>query len=266
VRAVDDAAQSILDALQADGQAGETIVVVTGDHGETLYENGHGQGHGDHLFGDEGTHVPLVVVDPRQPGGRRERSIVRDVDIAPTLYALAGVAPPGDLDGRSLAPALAGTELAPATAYGETELWFTEDIPGLPSDLRLPYPDIAHLTEVDTRHGDELVLQAGMRPLTVVAKHRMARDDRWKLIYAPTRAGVRWMLFDTRDDPGETRDVAAAHPEVLARLQGDLWAWMRADPEMTERAGYLVPREGNPVAAEHATDGLVRLEDRPVGK
>jgi hypothetical protein len=105
-----------------------------------------------------------------------------------------------------------------------------------------------------------------MRPLTIVAKHRMARDDRWKVIYAPTRAGARWMLFDTKDDPGETRDVAAAHPDALARLQGDLWAWMRADPEMTERAGYLVPREGTPATALRTAEGLVRLEDRASSK
>ena len=65
VTAIDDAAQRVLDALEADGIAKNTIVVVTGDHGETLYNHGHGQGHGDHLFGDEGTHVPLVVFDPR---------------------------------------------------------------------------------------------------------------------------------------------------------------------------------------------------------
>ena len=65
-----------------------------------------------------------------------------------------------------------------ARAYAETGLWFTEDIPGLPSELRLPYPGIARLTEVDTQHGDELVLQKAMRPLTLVAKHRMVRDER----------------------------------------------------------------------------------------
>jgi arylsulfatase A-like enzyme len=261
VRAVDDAAQSILNAVEADGQAPKTIVVVTSDHGETLYDNGHGLGHGDHLFGDEGTHVPLVIVDPRRAGARRERTVARDVDIAPTLYALTGVAPPGDLDGRSLAPAFAGEALGPASAVAETELWFTEDIPALPPELRLPYPDIARLTEVDTQHGDELVLRSDMRALTIVAKHRMVRDDRWKLLYVPARTGVRWMLYDTRDDPAETRDVAASHPEVLARLQGELWAWMRADPEMTERGGYLVPREASAASAARGARGLVRLED-----
>ncbi|HEY4014391.1 MAG TPA: sulfatase [Polyangiaceae bacterium] len=260
VLAIDDAAQSILDALESDGIADDTIVVVTADHGETLYDHGHGQGHGDHLFGDEGTHVPLVVVDPRHPRAAREDAIVRDVDIAPTLYALTGVSPPADLDGRSLVPALDGQPLPPALAYAETELWFTEEIPGLPSELRLPYPGIARLTEVDTQHGDQVVLEREMRPLTIMARHRMVRDERWKLIYVPTRRGVRWMLYDTRDDPGEVQDVAAAHPDVVARLQGELWLWMRRDPSMTERGGYLVPRE----VGEHGLGddlGLVRLGD-----
>jgi arylsulfatase A-like enzyme len=260
VAAIDDAAQKIVDAIAADGIARNTVIVVTADHGETLYDHDHGAGHGDHLFGDEGTHVPLIVVDPRDPTPRRETAIVRDVDLAPTLYALTGVAPPGDLDGRSLVPALQGAALAPQRAYAETGLWFTEEIPGLPAELRLPYPGIARLTEVDTLHGSELVLQKAVRPLTVVAKHRMLRDERYKLVYVPTRTGVRWMLFDTQSDPGETVDVAAAHPDVVARMQGELWAWMRLDADMTDRGGYLVPRDPRVKTSVDADVGLVRLE------
>ena len=260
VSAIDDAAQSILDAMASDGIAKKTVVLVTADHGETLYDHGHGAGHGDHLFGDEGTHVPLVVVDPREGAPHREAGIVRDVDLAPTVYALTGVAPPGDLDGRSLAPALKGAPLAPQRAYAETGLWFTEDIAGLPAEMRMPYPGIARLTEVDTQHGDELVLQKAMRPLTIVAKHRMVRDERWKLVYVPARTGVRWLLFDTQTDPGETEDVAAAHPDVLARLQGELWSWMRLDGDMTERGGYLVPRDARVRSSGDGDVGLVRLE------
>jgi arylsulfatase A-like enzyme len=264
VGAIDDAAQRILDALRTDGIGKKTIVVVTGDHGETLYEHGHGQGHGDHLFGDEGTHVPLVIVDPRANATvtpRRETAIARDVDLAPTLYALTGVVPPPDLDGRSLVPALEGKPLTPVLAYAETGLWFTEEIPGLPDELRLPYPGIARLTEVDTQHGDELVLQSALRPLTIVAKHRMVRDDRYKLIYAPARGGVRWLLFDTREDPGEEHDVAADHPEIVARLQAELWAWMRRDAAMTERSGYLVPRQRDGGHAPTPVDVGIRLDD-----
>jgi hypothetical protein len=71
---------------------------------------------------------------------------------------------------------------------------------------------------------------------------------------------VRWLLFDTQADPGETVDVAAAHPDVLARLQGELWSWMRLDGDMTERGGYLVPRDARVRSAGDGDVGLVRLE------
>jgi arylsulfatase A-like enzyme len=266
VAAIDDAAAKLLDAVQSRGLGDRTIVVVTADHGETLYDHDHGQGHGDHLFGDEGTHVPLIIVDPRHKTARHEASIVRDVDLAPTLYELTGVAPPQDLDGRSLVPALDGPSgkgaLSPALAYAETGLWFTEEIPALPAALRLPYPGITGLTEIDPAHGDEVVLQKGVRPLTIVAKHRMVRDDRWKLVYAPTRSGPRYMLYDTQSDPAESKEVSAENPDVLKAMQKELWAWMLRDPDMVERGGYLVPRDVRSLGAEGDAAGL-RLSDLP---
>jgi arylsulfatase A-like enzyme len=250
VASIDAAAARVLAAL--DGVTGPTIIVLAADHGETLYEGEHGQGHGDHLFGDEGTHIPFVVVDPSRPHGTRTSAIVRDVDLAPTLYELAGVEPPADLDGRSLVPALDGKELPPALAFAETGLWFTEEIPGLPSYLRLPYPGIARMTEVDPAHGDELVLRRDVRPLTLVAKHRMVRDDRFKLVYAPSRMGAKYMLFDTVADPAETRDVSAVRLADFARLKSELVAWMARDPEMRMSGDLLVPRDLSSLAAAPA--------------
>jgi arylsulfatase A-like enzyme len=259
VSSVDDAVGRVLGALADEGLAENTIVIVTADHGEMLYENGHGIGHGDHLFGDEATHVPLLILDPRHPGAHRVPGIVRDVDLAPTLYELAGVPAPADLDGRSLAPALAGEKLTPQLAYAETDLWFTETIDGLPAALRLPYPGISHLNEVDAEHGDEVVLQRGMFDMTIVAKHRMVRDLRYKLVYAPTREGVRYLLFDTEKDPGETHDVAAEMPEQVSRLKSELWSWMLKDKRMAEHGGYLVPREVH-APAEAADDAVIRID------
>jgi len=247
VLSIDAAMGRVLRALHATGLDASTIVVVTADHGETLYENGHGQGHGDHLFGDEGTHVPLIVYDPRQKAGRRVPQIVREVDIAPTLYALAGVPPPKDLDGLSLVPLLRGEPEAPRFAYAETELWFTEDIAGVLPEERLPYPGIMQMTELDSAHGHvEVVLQKAMIPTTLVARHRMVRDDRYKLVYVPTRKGAKYKLYDTLSDPAELVDVSSARPAEVERLRGPLWKWMLEDRGMLAKDGILVPREEAP--------------------
>jgi arylsulfatase A-like enzyme len=250
VTAIDDGIGRVLRVLDKLDLTERTIVVVTADHGETLFDSGHGQGHGDHLFGDEGIHVPLVIYDPRlggragAPAGQRVDRIARDVDLAPTLYELAGVEPPSDLDGQSLVPAMRGEAMAKRFAYAESELWFTEDIPSLAPELRMPYPGVMGLTELDSRHNAEIVLRREMAPATLMARHRMVRDERYKLLYVPTRMGVRYMLFDTEKDPAETNDVAASMPNEVERLRAELWSWMLKDPLMEQRDGFLVPREG----------------------
>jgi arylsulfatase A-like enzyme len=241
VASVDAASGRILDALDRLGLAESTIVVITGDHGEALFESGRWHGHGDNLFGDEPNHVPLAIVDPRRAPGGARAEIVRDVDLAPTLYALAGVAPPPDLDGRSLAPALAGAPLAPAFAFGETELWLG-DSPVIRAEQRIPYPGLLGLLEIDDRHGDDVVLKLPYPRVTVTARHRSIRDDRFKLVYMPTPTGPGYRFFDTAADPGETRDASAEHPAQRARLEAALWRWILLDPTVVERDGMVVDR------------------------
>jgi len=116
------------------------------------------------------------------------------------------------------------------------------------------------MTEVDADHGDEVVLSREHRSLAIVAKHRMVRDDRYKLIYAPTRTGVRYFLYDTVADPDEMRDVASEHPGEVSRLSGELWRWMLSDPDMVERGGFLVPRDGGVVAPKEADAHIIRVD------
>jgi arylsulfatase A-like enzyme len=263
VASIDSASARILSAIDRFGLAGNTIVVVVADHGETLWENGHGEGHGDHLFGDEGTHVPLVIFDPRKAGGQRVSAVTRDVDLAPTLYDLLGVPAAADVDGHSLSPWMTGGTLSPSLAFAETGIWFTEDIEGFDASLRIPYPPVAEMTEVDADHHDDVVLKKEMRDLVLVAKHRMVRDDRYKLVYVPARGGARYMLFDTESDPGETHDVAAEHPTDVSRLEGELWKWMLSDTNMERRGGYLLPRSAGALdAPDDASEAghVIRLD------
>jgi hypothetical protein len=99
-----------------------------------------------------------------------------------------------------------------------------------------------------------------MRDLALVAKHRMVRDDRYKLVYAPRREGVKYLLFDTVNDPKETHDIAADHRAEALRLQGDLWTWMLADPNMEERGGYLVPRATDPGEDKTPSGHVIRAD------
>ncbi|MCU0655319.1 MAG: sulfatase [Polyangiaceae bacterium] len=249
VSVVDEAMGAVLDGLAARGLSGRTVVVVTADHGETLFEQGRGHGHGDHLFGEEALAVPLLFRDGRRPEPRRVWGLARDVDLAPTLYELTGVAPPGDLDGVSLAPALRGAPLTTEHAFAETGLWFTEETPGVPHDLRLPYPDISRMGEIVRDAGDDVVLQQAYFPTTVLAKHRAVYSRDRKLILAPTRQGLRTLLFDPIADPANLRDLSELEPETSARLKSTLLQWVLQDPMLELRGEHLIPRG---VAAERA--------------
>jgi arylsulfatase A-like enzyme len=237
---IDEAVGRLLAAIDRRRLGDRTIIALTADHGEGLHENERGRGHGDHLFGDERTHVPLVVVDPRQRPARSS-AVVRDVDVAPTLYALADVVAPTDLDGRSLDAAVRGEALPSRPAFAETAPW-RGDVVGLPDALRYPSPPLEVATEIDDAHGGERVLRADAVDAIAIARHRMVRDEKWKLVYAPTRSGGRSLLFDVEADPAELHDVAAAHPDETARLEALLWKWMLADPSMTRQGSLLVPR------------------------
>ncbi len=53
--------------------------------------------------------------------------------------------------------------------------------------------------------------------------HRTIRDERWRLIITGAAGGApQYELFDYTTDPGETRNVAAAHRDVVARLESAL--------------------------------------------
>jgi arylsulfatase A-like enzyme len=96
-----------------------TVVIITADHGEEFYDH-QNWGHGQSVY-DELIHVPLIVRLPGEaPRGRRITQPVMSVDLMPTLLALTRTAPPADLAGRSLVPALRGGDSMPASeAYSE---------------------------------------------------------------------------------------------------------------------------------------------------
>lgn len=109
VRYVDDHVASLRDTLTQTGIWKDATVVILADHGEELADHG-GGGHGFSLHGHQ-LQIPLTFRAPWITTPGRIDATVSLVDVAPTLWDLAGADAPVGLDGRSLLPLIKGTEL-----------------------------------------------------------------------------------------------------------------------------------------------------------
>ncbi len=97
----------MLDVLDELGLAGDTVVIVTSDHGEEFFEHD-GFGHNKTLY-EEAVRIPLIVRYPGVvPAGKRVPELASIIDIAPTVMDLVGLDPLPDVMGRSLVPSLDG--------------------------------------------------------------------------------------------------------------------------------------------------------------
>lgn len=99
-RQFDDNVGMLLDALEQRGLAEDTIVIITSDHGENLYEEGVTLGHGLTFNGGaRSNHVPLLFHVPGADAARIPEQ-VRTIDIAPTIADLLGAPKPGSWEGK----------------------------------------------------------------------------------------------------------------------------------------------------------------------
>jgi arylsulfatase A-like enzyme len=125
IRFTDLCVGEVLTVLRNAGLDENTVVVLTSDHGECLWDhlqyekaveqryepgerhliNAFFRDHGYHLF-EELIHVPLIVRGPGIEGGRTVDAPVEIVDLIPTLLQLQGESALPSCDGRSLVPGL----------------------------------------------------------------------------------------------------------------------------------------------------------------
>lgn len=181
--------------LDATGQAGDTLVIVTADHGEMLGEKAMW---GKESVFDPAFGVPLWVIDPRGgQAGAQVAAMTESVDIAPTILDWIGRPVPPAMDGRSLLPLVRGQ--APAD-------W--RDAVLLEADFGNP--------RKPTRFQQALGLTDLQTGVSIL------RESRWK--YVHFGGGLPPMLFDLAADPAETRDLGRdpAQAETRARLMARL--------------------------------------------
>lgn len=121
-------------ALERLGLKDDTIVVITGDHGDEFFEHGD-KGHQKTLF-DEVLLVPWIVRLPGGVGaGRVIREQARHLDIMPTILGLVGLASPPEVMGEDLSKVIRG-ERAPRDLSAVSRL----ETPRLPTTTSLRTP------------------------------------------------------------------------------------------------------------------------------
>lgn len=202
----------LLDAMTRFDLDRNTMVIFLSDHG--------------HLFGDHGiqgkptgplgklydvtTRCPLMIRNPDGAGaGTRVEGIAQHPDVTATILDALDIDVPGSMQGQSLMPLIRGEtrELRPFAVSGRYSRLIDT---GARTSLHRP-----EAADFDGAAG----LSTPGEPLTITTA-------RWAFL-CPARGNEKPELYDLRNDPGQTRNVIADHPDVAAELRATLVAFLR---------------------------------------
>jgi arylsulfatase A-like enzyme len=222
VKCFDDAVANILQHIEDLGIKERTLIVVYSDHGMELFEN-NTWGQGNSVFSDYSSRTPLVIYDPRrEPVGKIDK-LTRSIDVLPTVLDMLGLAKPNSCDGVSLVPYMqrdAGD--MGLHAYTETGIWLAPP-PGQDED-HLIYPSLLEILDIPDKSSGTLAIKEDYKNIIVLAKDRMIKKGKWKLIYVPLISGSKYLLFDISVDPLCRKDVSKDYPNAYKELI-DLLHW-----------------------------------------
>lgn len=200
----DETCGQLFELIERRGLTSRTLFVYVGDNGWIQDPNSPDYAPRSKQSPYEGgVRQPILlswkgVIPPQE-----RRELISSIDLAPTILHAAGAVVPDNLPGLNLLPLVRdGQPLPREVIFGEG---FAHDV----ADLDVPEQSLLY---------------------------RWAIEGRWKLLltydgvlgrYAAShpRTERRPQLFDLLDDPHETRNVASAHPDIVARLVDRIDQW-----------------------------------------
>lgn len=200
----DETCGQVIDHLDETGVRDNTLIVYVCDNGWIQSPNsGRYAPRSKQTPYEGGIRTPIMFSWPKQFAAADRKELCSSIDLAPTILAAANIKPAADLPGLNLLPNLkSGDAIDRQTIFGES---FAHDI----ADIEDPEASLLF---------------------------RWCIQGKWKLLltydgevnrYQSThpRTEKRPQLFDLLADPGETKNLAAENPDVVAKLAAEIENW-----------------------------------------
>ena len=190
---VDESVGELLGYLDKNGLAEETLVIYMGDNGFSFGE--HGLIDKRHFY-EESVKVPFLIRCPEIFGGSKTMEpMIQNIDVAPTILAVAGIEKPPHFQGQSILPLLQGKEVKWRDKIFYEYYW-EHDYPQTP-----------------TMHG--------------------VRTERYKLIRYHGIWDTN-ELYDLQEDPYEMNNLIASpeHQVLVEKLTNDIYDWLESTDGM----------------------------------
>jgi arylsulfatase A-like enzyme/Flp pilus assembly protein TadD len=266
----DAALRRLIDELRAAGQLDRTLVTIVADHGESLGDHGE-RTHGVFAY-DVTMRVPWILWAGTRLQGISD-TLVRTIDLAPTVLDLIGIARPDAFEGTSIVATI-GAKEEPAPAYVEamdaniTRNWapLTGIVRGQYKLIDLPVPELYDLA-ADPGERANLFATQGERARTLQSlltsavqtftargstaeRATLSTDARQRLQalgYIAAEASSAPRVYGDGDDPKRLIEAANALNDALARFKAGARAEgiaaarsiVQAYPNFSTAAGVL---------------------------
>lgn len=177
----------VLEALEQEGLAENTVVIYLGDQGYLLNEHKRFE---KHTFWAESVKAPLLIRMGTQALSGVSEAVVEFIDLAPTIFEALGLPQHAALQGESLVPLLRGDHSLRKARYAFSE--YLEDNKAMIADQQWKY-----------------IFTTGKRDLGLG----------YQTGYGPS--GIHHRLYDLKNDPKETHNLAykAEYQTTLKHLQ-----------------------------------------------
>ena len=204
VKQLDDYMGQLTEKMKKWGILDNTVIIITSDHGEELFEHGfigHASTSLNAKLYDEIIHIPLIIWWPKKIKHRVADELVQQIDVMPTILDILGLPIPEEVQGYSLVPSIQGKRA---------------------NNLRPVFCETILGGYQSTKEMEEIRL-------------RCVRTKEWKLIYTNTprhdlnSEGVnngKYELYNLSNDPKEERNIFENHPEVAKELKKKLFQWV----------------------------------------